>query len=146
VIEMADHISQSPLAEGLIRIGESAIASEDDAALTAYFAPGYVLHLPGGDIGFDALKVYFAALRAAFPDLRVKRAIILGEGRYLAARTIFSGTFTRRLTRSSAGAIEPTGRFVEWEVMNIFRYDDKSHLAEEWVQNDSKVLLQKLTA
>ncbi len=30
--------------------------------------------------------------------------------------------------------------------MNVFRYDDDDRLAEEWVQTDSKIFLQKLGA
>jgi predicted ester cyclase len=134
----------NPLAQGLIRIGETAITKENDAALRAYFAPEYVLHLPAGDINFEQLLGYFAALRAAFPDLAIRRAIIVAEGRYLAARTIFSGTFANVFTQSPAGALQPTGRPVEWELMNIFRYDEQGCLAEEWVQTDSNTFLEKL--
>jgi hypothetical protein len=41
---MPGFISDSPLARDLIRIGDEAIAREDDAALRAYFAQGYVFH------------------------------------------------------------------------------------------------------
>jgi predicted ester cyclase len=133
-----------PLAQGLIRIGETAIAKENDDALRAYFAPGYTLHLPAADINFEQLRLYFAALRAAFPDLAIRRPIIIGEGPYLAARTTFSGTFVNVFAQSPAGALNPTGRQVEWEIMNIFRYDEQGRLAEEWVQTDSRTFLEKL--
>jgi predicted ester cyclase len=139
-------ISQTSLAAGLIAIGETAIAKEDDAALRDYFAPGYVLHLPGGDIDFMTLRAYFSSLRDAFTDLAVKRALLIGDGRYLAARTIFSGVFAHPFTYHSAGVLQPTGQLVEWEVMNMFRYDENDRLAEEWVQNDSRIFLQKLGA
>jgi predicted ester cyclase len=103
-----------------------------------------VLHLPAADLDFEQLRGYFAALRAAFPDLAIRRAIIVGEGRYLAARTIFSGTFANVFTQSPAGALQPTGRRVEWEVMNIFRYDEQGRLAEEWLQTDFNTFLEKL--
>ena len=134
----------NPLAQGLISIGETAIAKENDAALRAYFAAGYVLHLPAAEINFEQLRGYFATLRAAFPDLAIRRAIIIGDGRYLAARTIFSGTFANVFTQSPVGALKPTGRHVEWEVMNIFRYDEQDRLAEEWVQTDSNTFVEKL--
>jgi hypothetical protein len=124
--------SKNPLAEGLIRIGETAIAKEDDIALSEYYAPGYVLHLPTGDISFEQLNAYFKTLRTAFPDLHIQRAIIIGEGRYLAARTIFAGTFVNSFTQPGIGKLEPTGQRVEWEIMNIFRYNDDDLLAEEW--------------
>ena len=43
---MPDFISDTPLARDLIRIGDEAIAREDDAALRAYFAQDYVFHGP----------------------------------------------------------------------------------------------------
>ncbi len=67
---MPGFISDSPLAPGLIRIGDEAIAGEDDVALRAYFSEDYVFHRPGGDLTFDQLRAYFASLRAAFSGLR----------------------------------------------------------------------------
>jgi predicted ester cyclase len=137
-------ISDSPLAHGLIRIGDEAIARENDATLRAYFAPDYVLHGPNGDQTFDQLRTYFASLRAAFTNLRLVREQIIVEDNFLAARTTFSGDFTGVFTRSPVGPVEPTGRHIEWEVMGIFRYDDKGQLAEEWVQTDYRGLLTQL--
>ena len=47
---MPGFISDSPLAYDLIRIGNEAIARQDDAALRAYFTEDYVFHGPGGDL------------------------------------------------------------------------------------------------
>jgi predicted ester cyclase len=137
-------ISDSPLARGLIRIGDEAIAREDDARLRDYFAADFVLHWPGGDVGFDELRAYFASLRAAFSDLRVVREQIIADGRFLAARNTFSGDFTSVFTYSPIGPVEPTGQHVEWEVINTFRYGDDGRLAEEWVQTDYRSFLAKL--
>ena len=41
-MQMPGFISDTPLARDLIRIGDQAIAREDDAALRAYFADDYV--------------------------------------------------------------------------------------------------------
>lgn len=57
---MPGFISDGPLARELIRIGEDAIAREDDAALRTYFAEDYVFH---------------AASRAPFGPRRAQRAI-----------------------------------------------------------------------
>jgi predicted ester cyclase len=137
-------MSSSPLAEPLVRIGEIAIARENDAALDAYFDPHFKFHGPSGDLTYPQLKAYFASLRAAFTSLQVRRAAIIGEGSYLAARTIFSGTFAKVFTQSPVGPVQPNGRHIEWEVMNQFRYNDQGRLAEEWVQYDLRGLLQKL--
>ena len=143
---MPGFVSDSPLARDLIRIGDEAIAREDDAALRAYFTEDYVFHGPEAERDFEALRSYFASLRDAFSDLRLTRTMIIGEGEYLAARTIFSGVFTGVFTLSPVGRLEPHGRAVEWEVMGIFRYNADGRLAEEWVQTDYRGFLQKLGA
>ena len=141
---MPGFISDSLVARDLIRIGDEAIAREDDAALRAYFAEDYVFHGPGRDLSFDELRAYFASLRVAFTGLRLVREQIIVEGNFLAARTTFSGDFTSVFTYSPIGPVEPTGQHVEWEVIGTFRYDDDGRLAEEWVQTDYRSLLTKL--
>jgi predicted ester cyclase len=141
---MPGFISDTPLARDLIRIGDEAIAREDEAALRAYFAEDYVFHGPGGEVGFDELSAYFASLRAAFSDLRIVREQIIADGNFLAVRTVFSGDFTGVFTHSPIGPLEPTGRHLEWEVIGTFRYDDDGRLAEEWVQSDYRSFLTKL--
>jgi len=141
---MPGFISDSPLARALIRIGDDAIAREDDVALRAYFAEDYVFHGPGRTLRYDDLRAYFASLRAAFSDLRIVREQIIVDGHVLAARTTFSGDFTGIFTYSPIGPVEPTGQHVEWELIGIFRYDDEGRLAEEWVQTDYRGLLTKL--
>ncbi len=141
---MPGFISDSPLARDLIRIGDEAIAREDDAALRGYFTEDYIFHGPGHDLSFDELRAYFASLRAAFGDLRIVREQIIVDGNFLAARTTFSGDFTGVFTYSPIGPVEPTGQHVEWEVIGTFRYDDDGRLAEEWVQTDYRSLLTRL--
>jgi predicted ester cyclase len=141
---MPGFISGSPLAHDLIRIGNEAIAREDDAALRAYFSDDYVFHGPGSELSFDQLSAYFASLRAAFSDLRLVREQIIVDGPFLAARTTFSGDFTAVFTYSPIGPVEPTGQHLEWEMIGTFRYDDEGRLAEEWVQTDYRSFLTKL--
>ena len=141
---MPGFISNSPLARDLIRIGDEAIAIEDDAKLRAYFSDDYVFHGPGRDLSFAELSAYFASLRAAFSNLRIVREQIIAHGNFLAARTAFSGDFTGVFTHSPIGTVEPTRQHLKWEVIGIFRYDDGRRLAEEWVQTDYRSFLTKL--
>jgi predicted ester cyclase len=141
---MPGFTSDSPLARELIRIGDEAIAHEDDVALRAYFTDDYVFHGPGADLSFAELSAYFASLRAAFGGLRLVREQIIVDGNFMAARTTFSGDFTGVFTYSPIGPVEPTGQHLEWEVIGTFRYDDDGRLAEEWVQTDYRSLLAKL--
>ena len=142
---MSGFISDQRLARDLIRIGDEAIARENDPMLRDYFAAGYVLHLPRVDLDFEALRGYFTSLRAAFTDLRLAREQIVVEGLHVAARTRFSGTFTGVFAQSPVGPLEH-GKPVAWEIMNMFRYDADSRLAEEWVQTDPSILVEKLKA
>ncbi len=141
---MPGFISDDQLARDLIRIGDEAIAHENDVALRAYFREDYVFHGPGADLGFEELRAYFASLRAAFSDLRLVREQIIVDGNFLAARTTFSGGFIGVFTYSPIGPVEPTGQHLEWEVIGVFRYDDEGRLAEEWVETDYRSFLTKL--
>ncbi len=141
---MPEFISDSPLARDLIRIGDDAIVRENEAQLRAYYAEDYIFHGPGGDLGFEELRTYFASLRAAFSDLRIVREQVIADGVFLAARNTFSGDFTGVFTHSPVGAVEPTGKHLEWEVINTFRYNDDGRLAEEWVQTDYRRFLTQL--
>jgi predicted ester cyclase len=141
---MSGFISQQRLARDLIRIGDEAIARENDAMLREYFAPDYVLHRPRGDLDFDGLRSYFASLRAAFTDLRIARDQIIVEGNHVAALTTFSGVFEGVFTQSPVGPLAPHGQPVAWQVMNVFRYNADARLAEEWVQTDPAILIEKL--
>src|ERR1700721_1481226 len=140
---MPGFISDSPLARDLIRIGDEALPREDPAA-PPLFTGDYVFPGPGGDLGFDQLSAYFAALRAAFTHLRLVREQIITDGNFMAARTTFSGDFTAVFTYSPIGPVEPTGQHLEWELIGTFRYQDDGRLAEEWVQTDYRSLLTKL--
>src|ERR1700745_3497581 len=141
---MTGFISDSRLARDLIRIGDEAIAREDEAKLRDYFAEDYVFHGPGRDLSFAELSAYFASLRAGFSNLRLVREQIIVDGDFLAARTTFSGDFTGVFTRSPIGPVEPTGQHLEWEVIGTFRFDDEGLAAEEWVQTDYRSFLAKL--
>jgi predicted ester cyclase len=141
---MPGFTSNQMLARELIHIGDDAIVRENDVMLREYYTADYVLHLPTRDLDFDALRSYFASLRAAFKDFRIVREQIIVEGLHVAARTSFSGVFEGVFTQSPVGPLAPHGQPVSWEVMNMFRYNADARLAEEWVQTDPAVLVEKL--
>lgn len=134
------------LAEGLVRIGEDAVARSNDRLLDAYFTDDYVLHSPAGEFNRDQIKAYFAALRASFNGFTISRAQILVDGNYLAARTVMAGRFDNDFAYTPVGNVTATGKQVRWELHNIFRYTDDGRLAEEWVQTDTVEFLRQLGA
>ena len=142
---MAERDRQA-LADGLVRIGEDAVATSNDRLLDAYFTDDYVLHSPAGEFNRDQIKAYFAALRASFSGFTISRAQILVDGNYLAARTVMAGRFDNDFAYTPVGNVAATGKHVRWQLHNIFRYTDDGRLAEEWVQTDTVEFLRQLGA
>ena len=144
---MVAGMSRDELVSGLVRIGELEITGEDQAAVDAYFAPDFKFHGPDGrDLDYRGLQAYFGALRAAFDDLTIERGIVIVEDNYVACQTSIAGTFVREFTHSAVGPLPPNGQRVTFELTNIFRYDDKGRLAEEWIQTDNRSVLRQLGA
>ncbi len=139
-------MNRNDLVQGLIRIGEQGIVREDDAAINAYFADGFVFHGPEGDVDVAALKGLWAAMRHAFTDLTITREHIVVEGNFVATLTTFAGVFEREFTHSPAGTLPPTGEPFTFPLVNIFRFDESGRLAEEWAQFDNRRFLRELGA
>jgi predicted ester cyclase len=128
-------------------VGELELTGEDEAEVDAYFAPDFVFHGPDGvELDYEGLKGFFASLRAAFDDLTISRGIVVVEGDYVACQTTIRGRFVREFTRSPVGPRPPNGNPVVLDLMNIFRYDERGRLAEEWVQTDNRSRLRQLGA
>jgi hypothetical protein len=92
---MPGFISDTPLARELIRIGDEAIAREDDVKLRAYYAEDYVFHGPGGDLSFEELRASSVPIspRCAPPSATCESS---------ASRSSRTATFWRHVTRSPA--------------------------------------------
>jgi predicted ester cyclase len=140
----ADDVRLDERERRLVRIGQIAIAKEDDAALDEYFASDFVFHGPGGDANYAELKAFFASMRAAFSGFRCERSELVSQGDLIAARTVMSGVFENRFEASPIGPVEPTGRPVVLNLINFFRYDSNGRVAEEWVQYDALGFLKQL--
>ena len=81
-----------------------------------------------------------AEFRAAFPDLRFRVELILGDADLVAARWMATGTHS-----GSWATIEPTGKSVEFAGVNIFRFQDDK-VAEIWNHRDDLGLMTQLGA
>lgn len=131
-------------ARALVRIGREAIAVADDEKLDRYFAEGFSFHGPDGDMEYADLRSFFAAMRGAFEGFACERRELLSSGAFIAARTSMSGVFNSRFDASPIGPIEPTGKPMRLELINLFRYDEDGLLVEEWVQYDNIGFLRQL--
>jgi hypothetical protein len=52
------------------------------------------------------------------------------------------GTFTRPFTHSPVGELKPNGARVVWDLINMFRFDDRGRLVEEFVRTDNRSFLR----
>lgn len=139
--------SRDEIVRGLVEIGERGIATEDDAALDAYFADDFVFHGPdGSETDLEGLKGFFASMRHAFAGFSVTRGHVLVDGRWVAAQTRMAGVFEREFAASPVGPLPPTGEAFVLDLHNIFRYDESWKLAEEWAQYDLRGMLARLGA
>ncbi len=140
----ADDTRYDERAHALVRIGQDAIAVENDAALDDYFAEDFAFHGPGAEMKLDGLKAFFASMRHSFSGFSCERREIISAGAFLAARTTMSGVFENRFDESPIGPVEPNGATVTLELINLFRYDADGRLAEEWVQYDNLDFLRQM--
>jgi predicted ester cyclase len=134
------------LAEGLVVIGEEAVAKSNDRLFYDYYTEDYQLHSPAGQFNREEIRAYFAALRESFTDFTIRRAQVLVDGNFVSARTVMAGRFDKEFAYTPIGTVQPNGRHVQWELINIFRYTDDGRLVEEWVQTDTYDLLRQLGA
>ena len=134
------------LVNGLVRIGEDAVAESNDALFYAYYTDDYQLHSPAGDFNRDQIRAYFAALRESFTDFTISRAQVLVDGNFVTARTVMAGRFDKEFAYTPIGTVRPNGQQVQWELINIFRYTDEGRVVEEWVQTDTYDFLRQLGA
>ena len=132
----------------LVRAGELQISGESQEELDSYFdTESFAFHGPDGfDTDYAGLSEYFQSVRAAFEDRTIRRGIIVAEGDLIACQTWIEGTFTDLFTYSPVGELKPNGARVVWELINMFRFDDRGRLAEEFVRTDNRSLLRQLGA
>jgi len=134
------------LVNGLVRIGEDAVAKSNDPLFYEYYTDNYQLHSPAGDFNREEIRAYFAALRESFTDFTISRAQVLVDGNFVTARTVMAGRFDKQFAYTPIGTVEPNRQHVKWELINIFRYTDEGRLVEEWVQTDTYDFLRQLGA
>jgi predicted ester cyclase len=132
----------------LIRAGELEISGESQEEIDSYFdTENFTFHGPDGfDTDHAGLMEYFQSIRDAFEDRTIRRGIIVAEGDFIACQTWIEGTFTAPFTYSPAGKLEPNGARVVWDLINLFRFDDRGRLVEEFVRTDNRSFLRQLGA
>ena len=88
--------------------------------------------------GMADMQPFIAMMSAAFADIHCEVKELLGEGDWVACRTIWRGTH-----RGEFMGIPATGRTVEWEVILTYRFAD-GKIVEHHGQGDTLGQLQQL--
>ncbi len=140
--------TRDELVARLVRAGELEISGESQEEVDSYFdTENFAFHGPDGfDSDYAGLTEYFQSIRAAFEDRTIRRGIIVAEGDLIACQTWIEGTFTGPFTHSPVGKLEPNGARVVWDLMSMFRFDDRGRLVEEFVRTDNRSFLRQLGA
>ncbi len=109
-------------------------------------SPDVIFHSPPGTIpGWESMKQIVASFRAAFPDVRLIVEDQIAEKDRTVTRLRITGTH-RGPFHSRLKTIMPTGKTINVQVIDIFRHDANSKLAECWSGLDVFGLLQQLGA
>jgi predicted ester cyclase len=114
----------------------------DERALDELVHPDVLDHSrpPGVAPGIEGIRQQFDGFRAAFPDFRATILDQVAEGDRVVTRKVFHGTH-----RGSFQGIEPTGREVEINLIDIVRVAD-GQIVEHWNCVDRLGLLAQLGA
>jgi SnoaL-like protein len=140
--------TRDELVARLVRAGELEVAGADQDEIDAYFdTEAFAFHGPDGfDSDYAGLTEYFRSIRTAFDDRTIRRGLVVADGNLVACQTWIEGTFVRPFTHSPVGRLEPNGARVVWDLINIFRFDDRGRLVEEFVRTDNRSFLRQLGA
>ena len=145
---MFDTPTKDALIARLIKAGEVLVAGAPADEIVSYFdTETYRFYAPDGfEADFAGLSDYFVSLREAFDDRSIRRGIILVDGTTVACQTWIEGTFARDFTKSPVGLLPPNGARVTFELINIFKFDDRGRIVEEIIQTDNRGVLRQLGA
>lgn len=105
--------------EGVI---EGALNNGDLNAIQTYMVEDYHTYEPFGSFSRDEFSQVVEGFRAAVPDLHVDIEAMVAEGDWLAARLIYTGTFSQAV--SSGGiTLEPTNEPIRFIINVLVRFN-----------------------
>jgi hypothetical protein len=143
---IASTFARDELVARLVRAGELEVSGEDQREVDTYFdTENFAFHGPDGfDTDYAGLTAYFESVRDAFDERAIRRGIVVVDGATIACQTWIEGTFVRPFTHSPAGTVQPNGKRIVMDLMNIFTFDADGRLVEEFVRTDYRSLLHQL--
>ncbi|MFJ8863975.1 ester cyclase [Streptomyces sp. NPDC102451] len=140
--------TRTELVTRLVRAGELEVSGADPVEAATYFdTEKFRFHGPDGfESDFPGLTAYFASVREAFDDRSIRRGIVVVGSDRMACQTWIEGTFVREFVQSPVGPVPPNGQRVVFDLLNIFRIDERGRFVEEWARVDNGNLLRQLGA
>jgi len=119
------------------------ISAGDIDAFSDLLADDFVEHeeTPGLSPTKDGVKAFFRMQLAAFPDLRMDAEDIVASGDKVVARVRFTGT-----QRGAFMGMPATGKSVDVQLIDIFRFGDDGLVHEHWGVMDALAMMQQLGA
>jgi steroid delta-isomerase-like uncharacterized protein len=130
--------------KGVVRQALERLSSGDVDAFISALAPDYVRHcqampLPMQELrGPEAMRAWLLGNAATFPDYREDVEMLVGEGDFVAWRSVGTGT--------QAGALGPfpaTGRRMSITIIGMHRFEN-GKIAETWTSWDNMAALAQL--
>ncbi len=123
---MGETVSEAMLdihKNAFMQVIDYAIGDGDLAVIDTYMDEAYLTHEPFGDFTREQFRQIIAAFRAAVPDLDVTADAVVAEGDWLAAKVIYTGTFSNAIT-DGLTTLEATNEPIKF-VINVFvRYNE----------------------
>ncbi len=119
------------------------INARDIQGFGGLLADDFVEHeeLPGLEPTKDGVQTFFRMQLAAFPDMRMDVQDIVADGDKVVARVRYTGTHQGEFQGMPA-----TGKSVDAQLVDIFRFDDAGRVGEHWGVMDLMTMMQQLGA
>lgn len=104
-------------------------------------ADDFVEHeeVPGLAPSKDGVKTFFRMQVAAFPDLRMTVEDVVADGAKVVARVRYTG-----IQQGEFQGMPPTGKAVDVQLIDIFRFDDDGRVGDHWGVIDLMAMMQQL--
>ena len=117
------------------------INAGDVEGFSRHLADDFVEHeeTPGFAPTKDGVKAFFRMQLAAFPDLRMAVEDVVANGDKVVARVRYTGTNSGEFM-----AMPATGKGVDVQLIDMFRFGDDGLLREHWGVSDALAMMQQL--
>jgi predicted ester cyclase len=122
-----------------------AFNQNDIDGLRTIMSDDFVDHQPGVDYGLEETIAGLGILKGAMPDLHLIPQLIIADGDWAAARTLFTGTFTNPM-ETPGGSLPPTNALVQTPVHFIMHINEDGKIDEVWEAYDNLDYLAQVGA